>query len=95
MYTVFLSASFSWLVMRALIPHLRRRLLDMPNCRSSHIQPTPRGGGIVFVALASISSAIALLKYQGITFAALPLVAAPLALVGLLDDRHDLSASWR
>ena len=39
-----------------LIPQLRRQLLDQPNARSSHRQPTPRGGGIAFVAVASVSS---------------------------------------
>ncbi|MEA5475565.1 hypothetical protein VB716_15200, partial [Synechococcus sp. CCY9201] len=34
----------SWLLLRALIPQLRRRLLDQPNARSAHRVPTPRGG---------------------------------------------------
>jgi UDP-N-acetylmuramyl pentapeptide phosphotransferase/UDP-N-acetylglucosamine-1-phosphate transferase len=38
---------FCWLATGALIPILRRRdMLDYPNERSSHIAPTPRGGGI-------------------------------------------------
>jgi UDP-N-acetylmuramyl pentapeptide phosphotransferase/UDP-N-acetylglucosamine-1-phosphate transferase len=36
---------------RALIPVLRRRgIVDRPNRRSSHSQPTPRGGGVAPVA---------------------------------------------
>ncbi|HKM69847.1 MAG TPA: glycosyl transferase, partial [Stellaceae bacterium] len=36
-----------WLATRVLIPVLRRRaVLDHPNQRSSHLAPTPRGGGI-------------------------------------------------
>jgi len=78
-----------------LIPQLRRRLLDEPNARSSHCQPTPRGGGLAFVAVASAYSGLALLSAPGFAVASLPLLAAPLALVGLLDDRHNLPASWR
>ena len=78
-----------------LIPQLRRRLLDQPNARSSHRQPTPRGGGVAFVAVASAFSGIALVSGPGFSAAALPLLAVPLAVVGLLDDRHNLPASWR
>ena len=60
MVAVLLAAAFSWLLLRALIPQLRRRLLDQPNARSSHSQPVPRGGGIVFVVVASASSGVAL-----------------------------------
>ena len=36
-----------WLATGALIPILRRLdMLDYPNERSSHLAPTPRGGGI-------------------------------------------------
>jgi len=38
---------------------------------------------------------MALLSGPGFPAAALPLLAAPLAVVGLLDDRHNLPASWR
>lgn len=85
----------SWFFLRALIPRLKRRLLDHPNARSSHRQPTPRGGGISFVAVSLISSSVALLSSLGLAVAALPLLAAPFAVVGLLDDRYDLPASWR
>ena len=95
MAAVLLAAACSWLFLRALIPRLRRRLLDQPNSRSSHLQPTPRGGGLAFVAVSSVSSCMALLSGQGLAAASLPLLAAPLAVVGLLDDRHNLPASWR
>ena len=95
MAAVLLAAVCSWFFVRALIPQLRRRLLDQPNARSSHLQPTPRGGGLVFVAVSSVSSVMALLSGQSFPFAALPLLAAPLAVIGLLDDCHDLPASWR
>lgn len=37
-------------VTRMLIPVLERRVLDHPNARSSHVRPTPRGGGIAVIA---------------------------------------------
>jgi Fuc2NAc and GlcNAc transferase len=95
-----LAGVFSWLLLAALIPQLRRRLLDQPNARSSHRQPTPRGGGVAFVMVASVASALAGLLSSSSASAPLPLLAAPLlalplALVGFLDDRHNLPASWR
>jgi len=95
MVVVLLVAACSWLFLRILIPQLRRRLLDQPNARSSHNLPTPRGGGIAFVVVSLISSGLALVSGRGLAAAALPLLAAPLAVVGLLDDRHNLPASWR
>jgi Fuc2NAc and GlcNAc transferase len=95
-----LAAFCSWSVLASLIPLLRRSLLDQPNERSSHGQPTPRGGGVAFVMVASGASALACFVRTGSTSAPLPLLAAPLlalplALVGFLDDRHNLPATWR
>ena len=87
-----------------LVPLLRRRLLDQPNDRSSHRQPTPRGGGVAFVLVTAASSAIGSLADFAaqagavggqLSMAALPLLALPLAVVGFLDDRHNLSAGLR
>ena len=94
-FSVAYGSLFCWFILRFLIPQLRRRLLDQPNARSSHNQPTPRGGGIAFVAVASASSMIALFAGQGLVATGLPLLAVPLAVVGLLDDRYNLPSSWR
>ena len=90
----------SWFLLAALIPQLRRRLLDQPNARSSHRHPTPRGGGVAFVLVSCVASVLAWIICASSASAPLPLVAAPLlalplALVGFLDDRHNLPASWR
>ena len=95
MMIVLFAAACSWFFLLALIPQLRMQLLDQPNSRSSHSQPTPRGGGVAFVVLGVASSVIALLSGQDPAAAALPSLAAPLAVVGLLDDRRNLPASWR
>jgi len=95
MVAVLLAAVCSWLLLRSLIPQLRRKLLDQPNVRSSHRLPTPRGGGVAFVVFASAASGMALISGQASAASALPLLATPLAVVGLFDDRHNLPASWR
>lgn len=81
------AAALTWAILRALIPSLRRRLLDQPNARSSHSLPTPRGGGLAFVLVGS--PAVAFLGGW------LPVLCLPLALVGFLDDRHNLPAALR
>ncbi len=85
----------SWGLLHLLIPQLRRRLLDHPNARSSHVQPTPRGGGIAVVLVSAVASAFGLLLAGLSPLVATPLLALPLAVVGFLDDRHNLPASWR
>ena len=92
---VIFSAFFSWFILHQLIPHLSAYFLDQINFRSSHHQPTPRGGGIAFVGVTCVASAIALVSANGLTTVFLPLLALPLAVVGLLDDRHNLPALWR
>ena len=86
-------------MLRALIPQLARRLLDQPNARSSHLQPTPRGGGLAFVLVSAGSSLIAFVlapnTFSALPQSVLPLVSLPLAIIGLLDDRLNLPASWR
>ena len=76
--------------------YARTRLLDMPNTRSSHQQPTPRGGGLAIV----VTFALALLALRGLD--ALPVALllalsglAPLAVVGFIDDHGHVSARWR
>ena len=83
------------MLLRILIPLLRQRLLDHPNARSSHCKPVPRGGGIAFVVVTLLSSAFDYSSGYWSSAASLPLLAAPLSLVGLLDDRHSLPASLR
>lgn len=81
------AAAITWGIVLALIPLLRRRLLDQPNARSSHSLPTPRGGGLAFVLVGS--PPVAFLGGW------VPLLCLPLALVGFLDDRHNLPSALR
>ncbi len=84
----------TWLLLAALIPVLRIRLLDQPNLRSSHSTPTPRGGGIAFVLVGTILTAL-LAGPGGGWPPWIPLLCCPLAVVGMIDDRHDLPAGLR
>ena len=92
---VILSALICFYFLQALLPRLRRQLLDHPNSRSSHDTPIPRGGGVTFVVLGSVASLFSLFSVQYSTAAVLPLFACPLAVVGLFDDRLNLPALWR
>jgi Fuc2NAc and GlcNAc transferase len=95
-----LSGILTWLLLYALIPRLQRFMMDKPNGRSSHFCPTPRGGGVAFVMVASASSALAFLfdnsSFSSLTIVIIaPLLALPIAIVGFLDDFHDLSVALR
>ena len=54
-FIIFLSAILAVLLLNFFIPCFRLYLLDLPNLRSSHYSPTPRGGGLAFVLLSSLS----------------------------------------
>jgi len=96
-FGVLTGALLTWLLLAALIPLLRRRLLDQPNLRSSHRVPTPRGGGVAFVVVGTLLTAVlGVAGGQGEPWLRwIPLFCCPLALVGMLDDRFDLPASLR
>jgi Fuc2NAc and GlcNAc transferase len=76
---------------------LARALIDVPNQRSSHANPTPRGGGlaIVVVVLAGLAILAASGRVDSRTALALGGGGALVAAVGWLDDRHGLAAGTR
>jgi UDP-N-acetylmuramyl pentapeptide phosphotransferase/UDP-N-acetylglucosamine-1-phosphate transferase len=88
---------FCWLATGALIPILRRRdMLDYPNERSSHFDPTPRGGGIA-VTISILLAWIALHKVGLVasSFVSITLGTSLLALVSWIDDLRGLSPGMR
>ena len=93
-WTLGIGCTVSSGVLARLIPWLSSRMLDQPNRRSSHVVPTPRGGGAVFVAIASLVAVGPLGGHVGV-MGRLPLVAFPLAAVGWVDDRIDLPVPAR
>ena len=83
-----------------------QKLLDIPNERSSHTQPTPRGGGLGFIIAFAVTGTIAavlasyfpqLLPSQLATLNPIYLwfILTPLALIGIIDDRRGVPASMR
>ena len=75
---------------------LWRNVMDIPNERSSHSVPTPRGGGIAMVLVYLLALAYQL-NITGFSNEQLALLVggAVIALTGFLDDHHSLSARWR
>ncbi len=76
---------------------LRREMLDIPNQRSSHSVPTPRGGGVAIVIVASAAHLVAAWLYPGQAGLVLLLgmTLAGYATLGWLDDHYDLSTIVR
>jgi len=72
-------------------------LIDQPNSRSSHVHPTPRGGGVAIAAV--VVAAIAWLslvgRVSGSTSAALLVGGLMMTATGLADDRVGLPAGLR
>ena len=70
-------------------PLLRRYALARPNARSSHVTPTPQGGGIAVMAATAIAATLAGplgLSPFGHEFAIVMAAAFCLAAVGMIDD---------
>lgn len=89
-----LSAAASFAACPATIRLLRRRgVLDIPTQRSSHVAPTPRGGGLA----AGVGLLAAALAHRQCTPATGRTLAGPLALgaIGFLDDQRSVSPSLR
>jgi len=91
---VALSAFLTGLVRRYA---LARSLLDVPNARSSHSVPTPRGGGVAIVVSAVLGlpalSVAGVLSWPALW--ALLGSGGLVALIGFLDDHGHIAARWR
>lgn len=76
---------------------LRRSIIDIPNARSSHTVPTPRGGGVAVVVV----FALALVSMAWLQLASPREVVALLgagllvAVIGFMDDHGHIAARWR
>ena len=83
----FLSLFITFILIKLILPFLKKNLIDIPNSRSLHFYPTPKGGGIIFAFVSSFF--LFLLKnYIG-------LISIPLSIVGLIDDKLNLSKQLR
>jgi Fuc2NAc and GlcNAc transferase len=97
-----ITGSLSFVLVALIRHYFSAYLLDIPNDRSSHTKPTPRGGGLGFVVAFGVVSAI----LPFLSFADNPLlepayalkvwsVLLPLAIIGVLDDQRDIPAAVR
>ena len=88
------SFALTWAAMRLAE---RRRLLDVPNERSSHARPVPRGGGVAIVL--TFMAGVVVAGFYGILDTRLLVVVLGggglLGLVGFVDDFRDVPAGWR
>lgn len=76
---------------------LSRSIIDIPNARSSHSIPTPRGGGvaivIAFLLALPILGTIGLLPWSQLI--AVGGAGALVAVIGFMDDHGHIAARWR
>jgi Fuc2NAc and GlcNAc transferase len=86
----------SALATRAVHGYALQRLLDVPNARSSHRIPTPRGGGLAIVAAFALA-VVALYGQERLSLASLMALAGalPVAAIGFWDDHGHIPARWR
>jgi Fuc2NAc and GlcNAc transferase len=87
-----------WGLTRLIIGYAEARsLIDIPNERSSHVRPTPRGGGlaIVIFVLGTVSFLFALDAIGLPEFMALVGGGFPVAAIGFQDDHRPIAARWR
>jgi Fuc2NAc and GlcNAc transferase len=75
---------------------LSRKVLDIPNQRSSHTEPTARGGGLAIV-LAFFAASVCLFLTQGLNAAWFAAFSSTLlvAVIGFCDDHAHVAARWR
>ncbi|WP_110969252.1 MraY family glycosyltransferase [Pseudomonas huaxiensis] len=76
---------------------LARSIMDIPNARSSHAVPTPRGGGVAIV-LAFLLALTLLIADSGTELngiIALGGAGALIAIIGFMDDHGHIAARWR
>jgi glycosyltransferase WbpL len=91
---ILLSAALTLLVRRHA---LSRGVLDCPNARSSHSQPTPRGGGMGIVLVVSAATVLFIRQDPADAAVSWAILAGGLAVavVGYLDDRSSLPVRAR
>jgi hypothetical protein len=91
------AAILSWLLASRVRLYALDRLLDIPNERSSHSSPTPRGGGLA-IAVTTIGGIILAAMWNWISWdlqSRWPVEDTLIAAVGWIDDHKDLPALTR
>jgi len=95
---VILLLPFSYLITRSYrVYALNQNILDIPNHRSSHEVPTPRGGGVsIIISYTLITLGLGYIDALSSNHITALLVASlPIAAIGLLDDHKPVPSSIR
>jgi Fuc2NAc and GlcNAc transferase len=89
-----LAFTLTWVLRRYA---LNRSVLDIPNERSSHSVPTPRGGGVAIVVSFIVGLLLLVAEGEVPTSVAWALAGAGgiVAILGFLDDHGHIAARWR
>lgn len=76
---------------------LARSVIDVPNARSSHTVPTPRGGGVAIVVtfLLAIVGTMLAGTIDNHSLVGLGGGGALIAIIGFMDDHGHIPARWR
>lgn len=76
---------------------LKRNVIDVPNARSSHTIPTPRGGGVAIVVSFLLAMIVLMFTGTGDVYFLVGLVGGGMliAAVGFMDDHGHIPARWR
>ena len=98
-WAIFVSSAVISLLLTDLLRRyaLARSLMDIPNERSSHTVPTPRGGGVAIV-LTFLTALVVLGLLDALpaaSFLAMFVSGAWIAVIGFLDDHGHVPATWR
>lgn len=99
LFLAFIITGLSFGLVNTVRLYLKQHLADIPNERSSHTIPTPRGGGIGFILAFIVGLIFYNLTEQTQIPGILPITAwlsfLPLILVGIIDDVKGISAPIR
>ena len=94
MQTLIIAVFFSFLLSNYLFKIFSEKspkiFLDIPNNRSMHKKPKPRGAGIIFILLTLIASFFYMFINGISNILLLPLALLPLSIIGLIDDLFNL-----
>lgn len=74
---------------------LARNVVDIPNDRSSHQQPTPRGGGVAVLACYLMAFALFTDGVAPLTDWRIVIAGLSVGAIGFLDDHLSIRARWR
>ncbi len=82
--TSILAFILTWFFTKIFISNVSNKLISKPNHRSSHKDPIPQGGGLIFLLIASASSLI-------LGNSSLVIGCIPIGIIGFLDDFYKIN----